>query len=65
MNAKTEPVRVAALIQTLIVAVIALVTAFGVTVTQAQAAAILGAVTAVSAIVVAVIVRGKVTPTGQ
>lgn len=62
---KTEPVRVAALIQTLIVAVIALVTAFGVTVTQAQAAAILGAVTAVSAVVIAVVVRGKVTPTGQ
>jgi hypothetical protein len=59
---KNEPVLTVAAIQSALAAVIALVVAFGVTLTDTQTAAILGAWAAVGPIAFGVLTRSKVTP---
>lgn len=57
-----EPLVTAATITGLIAAVIALIVAFGIDVSQEQTAAILGLAAIVAPLVVAATTRGKVTP---
>jgi hypothetical protein len=64
VSLKTEPSVLAGLIQGFVVAVIALLIAFGVTITQEQTAAILGLVGVVLAIGTTLFIRSKVTPSG-
>lgn len=58
----TEPVITAAAIQSVIGAAIALLVAFGVTVTEQQAAAIIGLWATAGPIIFAIATRRKVTP---
>lgn len=58
-----EPLRALALVVAVVVAILALVTAFGVQLTQEQTSAILGVVGAIGALVVWFIGRRSVTPT--
>ncbi len=62
---KTEPAVIVGLIQALIITVVALVTAFGVDLTEGQTSAILGASAAALALILALVTRSKVTPTGE
>jgi uncharacterized membrane protein YgaE (UPF0421/DUF939 family) len=59
---KNEPVLTVAAIQSALAAVIALVVAFGVTLTPEQTAAIVGVWATLGPILFAVFTRGKVTP---
>lgn len=59
---KNEPVVIAGLVQTFVAAVLALLIAFGASLTVGQVAAIMGVYTALSAVVLGFIVRKKVTP---
>lgn len=58
-----EPVMLAATIVSLVGAVIALLIAFGVDLTQEQTAAIVGLTNVVAPLVAALFVRAKVSPT--
>lgn len=60
---KNEPVTLTGLIIALVTVVISLVTAFGLNVSPDQAAAIIGTVSAVAALVGFVVARSRVTPT--
>ncbi len=62
MNLTTEPAAIAGLAGAVIAAGLALLTAFGLSLTAGQTSAIMGAVSAVSALVLAAVVRSKVTP---
>jgi hypothetical protein len=57
-----EPVLTTATVVTLVTAIVTLVAAFGVDVSDKQAAAIVGVVTALGTIVGAIYARSKVTP---
>lgn len=59
---KTEPAVLVGLIQAVVVAVVALVTAFGVDLTPGQTSAVLGVSAAILALGLAFIVRAQVTP---
>lgn len=60
-----EPLLSAAGITAVVTAAITLLTAFGLDLTTDQTAAILGAVAVVGPIAVALVTRGKVTPTAD
>ncbi len=64
-NLKYEPAVVAGALQVLVAAVIGLAVAFGAPVTDEQAAAIVAAVTALTAVVSAFAVRARVTPVAK
>lgn len=63
MNVKNEPVTLTGLIIAVVTVVISLVTAFGLNVSPDQAAAIIGTVSAVAALVGFLLARRQVTPT--
>ena len=65
MNPKNEPVTLTGLIVAAVAAIVSLVTAFGLHVSPDQAAAIIGTVTAVAAVVGFLVARTKVTPTSN
>ena len=60
-----EPVLTAASISAVVSAVLALLVAFGLDLSETQTAAILGVVGAVVPLVTAVVARAKVTPTSK
>lgn len=57
-----EPAVMIGLVTAIVSAALAALVAFGITVTQAQAAALVGLVAAVGSLVQAIWTRGKVTP---
>lgn len=62
---KDEPLVFRSLVISAIAAIITLVVAFGIDISTEQKAAIMGVVASVSALVVAVWTRGKVTPVDE
>ncbi len=62
---KSEPLLTTGTVIAVVAVVVALMVAFGVELTEAQTQAILGAAAVLAPLLVGVIARGKVTPTGD